>query len=130
IEFRNVTFHYGDKKILDDINLQIRKGQTVALVGASGAGKSTLADLVPRFHDVTGGEILIDGVNVKALKLDALRRLTGVVSQDPILFNDTIYNNIILGTGGATEPQVEEAARVAHAHNFIMQKPEGYHTIV
>jgi subfamily B ATP-binding cassette protein MsbA len=130
IEFRNVTFHYGEKKILDNINLQIRKGQTVALVGASGAGKSTMADLVPRFHDVTGGEILIDGVNVKELKLDSLRRLTGVVSQDPILFNDTIYNNITLGTGGATAAQVEEAARVAHAHEFIMQKPEGYDTIV
>ena len=129
IEFRNVSFHYGEKQILDHINLQIRKGQTVALVGASGAGKSTLADLVPRFHDVTGGEILIDGVNVKALKLDALRRQIGVVGQDPILFNDTIYDNITLGTGGATEAQVQEAARVAHAHGFILQKPEGYQTV-
>ncbi len=130
IEFRNVSFYYGEKKILENINLKIEKGKTIALVGASGAGKSTLADLVPRFHDVTGGEILIDGVNVKELKLDALRRLMGVVSQDPILFNDTIYSNITLGTGGTTMRQVEEAAHVAHAHNFIMQKHEGYRTIV
>ena len=101
----------------------------VALVGASGAGKSTVADLIPRFHDVSGGEILIDGVNVKDCKLDDLRRLMGVVGQDPILFNDTIYNNIILGTGGATQERVEDAARIAHAHNFIMQKPEGYQTV-
>ena len=101
----------------------------VALVGASGAGKSTFADLVPRFHDVTGGEILIDGINLKDCKLDDLRRLMGVVSQDPILFNDTIYNNITLGTGGATREKVEEAARIAHADKFILQKPEGYETI-
>ena len=110
------------RKILDGINLTIEKGKTIALVGASGAGKSTLVDLIPRFHDVTSGEILIDGINVKEFKLDDLRRLMGVVSQDPILFNDTIYNNITLGTGGATQEQVEEAARIAHAHNFIIKK--------
>ena len=129
ITFRNVSFAYGDKKILDNINLEIEKGKTVALVGASGAGKSTFADLIPRFHDVSGGEILIDGVNIKECKLDDLRRLMGVVSQDPILFNDTIYNNITLGTGGATLERVEEAARIANAHNFIMQKNEGYQTV-
>lgn len=129
IEFRNVSFAYGDKKILDNINLKIEKGKTIALVGASGAGKSTLADLVPRFHDVTGGEILIDGINIKDCKLDDLRRLMGVVSQDPILFNDTIYSNITLGTGGATQQRVEEAARIANADNFIKQKPDGYLTV-
>lgn len=130
IELKNVRFSYGEKVILDGIDLKIGKGKTVALVGASGAGKSTLVDLVPRFHDVTSGEILIDGTNVKDLKIDDLRRLMGVVSQEPILFNDTIYNNITLGTGGATKADVEEAARIAHAHNFIMNKSEGYLTSV
>lgn len=130
IELKNVQFAYGDKKILNNINIAIPKGKTIALVGASGAGKSTLVDLVPRFHDVTAGEILVDGVNVKDVKLYDLRKLIGVVSQDPILFNDTIYNNITLGTGGASQEQVEEAAHIAHAHNFIAQKPEGYQTNV
>jgi len=130
IELRNVQFAYGDKKILDGINIIVPKGKTVALVGASGAGKSTLVDLIPRFHDVTGGEVLIDGVNIKDYKLGDLRRLMGVVNQDPVLFNDTIYNNIILGTGGATMERVEEAARIANAHNFITQKTDGYQTSV
>lgn len=130
IELRNVQFAYGDKKILDGINIIVPKGKTIALVGASGAGKSTLADLVPRFHDVTAGELLVDGINIKQYKLNDLRRLMGVVSQDPILFNDTVYNNIILGTGGTSQEQVEEAARVANAHNFIMQKAEGYQSVV
>jgi len=129
IELRNVSFNYGDKTILQDINLVIQKGKTVALVGSSGAGKSTLADLIPRFHDVSSGEILIDGVNIKELKLDELRRLMGIVSQEPILFNDTLYNNISLGTGGATQEGVEAAARVAHADGFIVGKVEGYQTI-
>lgn len=130
IQLKGVHFSYGNKKILDGIDLTIKKGKTVALVGASGAGKSTLADLIPRFHDVSAGEILIDGKNVKNVKLYDLRRLMGVVSQDPILFNDTIYSNITLGTGGASKEQVEEAARIAHAHNFIMQKADGYETTV
>ncbi len=130
IQLRDVNFSYGSRKILSGINLTIEKGKTVALVGSSGAGKSTLVDLVPRFHDVSSGEILIDGVNVKEYKLDELRRLMGVVSQEPILFNDTIYNNITLGTGGATREQAEEAARIAHAHNFIVNKNEGYETYV
>ena len=128
IELKNVGFAYGDKKILQGINLTIKKGKMIALVGASGAGKSTLADLIPRFHDVTEGEILIDGINVKECKIDNLRRLMGVVSQDPILFNDTIYNNITLGTGGATAERVYEAANIAHADNFINQKKDGYQT--
>ena len=129
ITFRNVCFAYGDKQILQGVDLVIEKGKTIALVGASGAGKSTFADLIPRFHDVSSGEILIDGINIKDCKLDDLRRLMGVVSQDPILFNDTIYNNITLGTGGATQERVEEAARIANAHNFILQKAEGYQTV-
>ncbi len=130
IELRNVHFAYGERKILNGIDLVVQKGKTVALVGSSGAGKSTLVDMIPRFHDVSSGEILIDGVNVKDLKLDDLRRLMGVVGQDPILFNDTIYNNITLGTGGATQERVEEAAGIAHAHKFIMAKAEGYQTSV
>lgn len=129
LEFKNVYFSYGEKKILQGVNLKIEKGKTIALVGASGAGKSTLVDLIPRFHDVTSGEILVDGINIKDYKIDDLRRLIGVVSQDPILFNDTIYNNIILGTGGATTERVEDAAKVGNAHNFILQKPEGYQTL-
>jgi ABC-type multidrug transport system fused ATPase/permease subunit len=129
IELRNVSFAYGEKQILKDINLTIEKGKTIALVGSSGAGKSTLADLIPRFHDVTSGEILLDGNNIKELKLDDLRRLMGVVSQEPILFNDTLQNNITLGTGGATEERVKEAARVAHADAFISNKAEGYETM-
>ncbi len=130
IELRNVHFSYGSKKILDGINLTIRKGKMVALVGSSGAGKSTLADLVPRFHDVTAGEVLIDGVNIKEYKLGELRKLMGIVNQEPILFNDTIFNNIALGTGSATQQQVEEAAKVANAHNFIINKADKYETVV
>ncbi len=130
IELRNVRFAYGDKVILDGINLEIGKGKTVALVGSSGAGKSTLADLIPRFHDVTAGELLVDGVNIKDYKLEDLRRLMGVVSQEPILFNDTIYSNITLGSGGAAKDRVEAAAAVAHADQFIRAKHEGYETTV
>lgn len=128
IELRNVGFSYGSKEILKHINLTISKGKTVALVGASGAGKSTLADLIPRFHDVSSGEILIDGQNIKELKIYDLRRLIGVVSQEPILFNDTLSNNITLGTGGMSRDQIEEAARIANAHNFILKKKDGYET--
>ncbi|MBS1773581.1 MAG: ABC transporter ATP-binding protein [Bacteroidetes bacterium] len=130
IELKNVQFAYGNKTILNNINLTIEKGKTIALVGASGAGKSTLVDLIPRFHDVTSGEIIIDGVNIKDYKLFDLRKQMGVVSQDPILFNDTIYNNITLGTGGSTAEQVHEAAKIASAHHFIVQKKEGYETVV
>jgi subfamily B ATP-binding cassette protein MsbA len=129
IELRNVQFAYGTKEILRGINLTIRKGQTIALVGASGAGKSTLADLIPRFHDVSNGAILVDGINIKDYKIYDLRRLIGVVSQEPILFNDTIYNNITLGTGGASQERIEEAAKVANAHNFILKKKDGYQTV-
>jgi ATP-binding cassette, subfamily B, bacterial MsbA len=126
IEFRNVQFAYEDVVILDNINLTIEKGKTVALVGSSGAGKSTLADLVPRFHDVTGGEVLIDGVNIKDYSLTSIRSLMSIVTQEPILFNDTIGNNIALGQQGASQEQIEEAARIANAHEFILKKEDGY----
>ncbi len=126
IEFRNVHFAYGDALILDNINLIVKKGQTVALVGSSGAGKSTLADLVPRFHDVTGGEILIDGVNIKAYSLHSVRSLMSIVTQEPILFNDTIGNNIALGKQEASEEEIITAAKIANAHDFIIKKEGGY----
>lgn len=128
IEFKNVGFAYDDIVILKNINLKIAKGKTVALVGSSGAGKSTLADLVPRFHDVSTGELLIDGINIKEYSLDQLRQLMGIVTQEPILFNDTIANNITLGIDNATPEAIEQAAKIANAHNFIVQKEEGYKT--
>jgi subfamily B ATP-binding cassette protein MsbA len=128
IEFRNVSFKYEDVTILDNINLTIEKGKTIALVGSSGAGKSTLADLVPRFHDASGGELLIDGVNIKEYSLLSLRDQMGIVTQEPILFNDTIANNISLGNPVATIDEIEQAARIANAHSFIMQKEENYQT--
>ena len=128
IEFRNVTFSYGDAVILENINLKIEKGKTIALVGSSGAGKSTLADLVPRFHDVTCGELHIDGVNIKEYSLESLRSQMSIVTQEPILFNDSIADNIKLGKHDATREEVIEAAKVANAHNFIMHKEHGYET--
>ncbi len=128
IEFRNVRFAYDDKVILDNINLIIPKGKTVALVGSSGAGKSTLADLVPRFHDVTNGEVLIDGVNIKEYKLHSVRNLMSIVTQEPILFNDTIANNIALGQENATQDAIINAAKIANAHNFIIQKEQQYNS--
>lgn len=128
IEFRNVTFAYDDVMILDNINLVVEKGKTIALVGSSGAGKSTLADLVPRFHDVTSGELLVDGINIKDYSLHSLRSLMSIVTQEPILFNDSIANNIRLGKEDATNEEVIEAAKVANAHEFIMQKEKGYET--
>ncbi|MEO8403321.1 MAG: ABC transporter ATP-binding protein [Chitinophagaceae bacterium] len=126
IEFRDVVFYYDDALILDRVNLIIEKGKTIALVGSSGAGKSTLADMIPRFHDVTGGELLIDGVNIKDYTLHSLRGLMSIVTQEPILFNDSIANNIKLGKENATEEEITEAAKVANAHNFITQKEGGY----
>lgn len=128
IEFKNVTFAYSDAVILDNINLIIEKGKTVALVGSSGAGKSTLADLVPRFHDVTNGEVLIDGVNIKDYSLQSVRSQMSIVTQEPILFNDSIANNIRLGKEAATEEEIVDAAKVANAHHFITQKEDGYNT--
>jgi subfamily B ATP-binding cassette protein MsbA len=128
IEFRNVCFAYEDAGILEDINLVIGKGKTVALVGSSGAGKSTMADLVPRFHDVTGGELLIDGVNIRDYSLRSVRAQMSIVTQEPILFNDTIAANIALGKPDATHEEIVQAAEIANAHHFIMQKEDGYQT--
>ena len=128
IEFRNVSFSYDDAGILENINLTIEKGRTIALVGSSGAGKSTLADLVPRFHDVTGGELLIDGVNIKDYSLRSVREQMSIVTQEPILFNDSIAANIALGKPDATRDEIIRAAGIANAHNFIMQKEQGYDT--
>ena len=128
IEFKNVSFQYEDKAILQNINLIIEKGKTVALVGSSGAGKSTLADLIPRFHDVTGGELLIDGINIKDYSLQSVRAQMGIVTQEPILFNDTISQNIALGLEAAEQDQIESAAKIANAHNYIIEKEEGYDT--
>jgi len=128
IEFRNVSFSYDDTPVLKNINLRIEKGKTIALVGSSGSGKSTLADLVPRFHDVTSGEILIDGVDIRNCQLKSLRALMGIVTQEPVLFNDSIANNISLGKPGAGFDEIEQAARIANAHTFIEQKDEGYQT--
>ena len=126
IEFKNVSFAYDDKIILKNINLTIEKGKTIALVGSSGAGKSSLADLVPRFHDVSGGELLIDGVNIKNYTLHSVRSLMGIVTQEPILFNDTIASNIALGVDNVTTQQIADAATVANALHFIQQKEEGF----
>lgn len=131
VEYKNVSFMYhkgGDGYVLKDINLTIEKGKTIALVGQSGSGKTTLADMLPRFYDADKGEILIDGVDIKQLRTRSLREHIGVVTQESILFNDTIYNNILFGLEGKTEQEVIEAAKIANAHEFIMQMKEGYKT--
>lgn len=128
ITFTNVNFSYGEKPILKDINFTIRKGQTVALVGPSGGGKSTLVDLIPRFMDVNTGAVTFDGINLTDLTQDSLRALIGVVNQESILFNDTIFNNIAFANTAATQEQVEAAARIANAHEFITKTEKGYQT--
>jgi subfamily B ATP-binding cassette protein MsbA len=131
IEYKNVSFAYhkgDDGHVLKNINLEVAKGKTVALVGQSGSGKTTLADMLPRYYDVDKGEILLDGVDIRQLKLKDLRSQMGVVSQEAILFNDTVFNNIAFGMTGVTEEQVMEAAKVANAHEFIVHLTEGYHT--
>lgn len=136
IEFRNVSFAYNDFKtgephwVLKDINLVIPKGKTIALVGQSGSGKSTLVDLIPRYYDVQKGEVLIDGINVKDLGIHDLRQLIGNVNQEAILFNDTFRNNITFGVDSATDEQVEQAARIANAHQFITESENGYDTMI
>ncbi len=131
VAFRDVTFSYdGERDVLRDINLTVRPGETVAIVGQSGSGKSTLVDLIPRFWDVEKGSITVDGIDVKDLRVKELRALMGNVSQEAILFNDTIFNNIAFGSADATPERVEEAARVANAHDFIMDTPGGYDTVI
>ena len=128
IEFRHVSFRYGEQWVLRDINLTIEKGKTIALVGQSGGGKSTMVDLIPRYYDVQEGEVLIGGINVKDLDIHDLRQLIGNVNQEAILFNDTFFNNISFGVDNATQQQVEEAARIANADEFIKASENGYDT--
>ena len=128
IELKNVSFSYGTREVLHDINLEIPKGKTIALVGQSGSGKSTLVDLIPRYHDVQQGEVLINGTNIKNFRVRDLRAIIGNVNQEAILFNDTFFNNIAFGCEGATMEQVIEAAKIANAHDFIMATENGYET--
>lgn len=134
VKFRDLTFRYSDdpdaREILKDINLEVKPGQTVAIVGESGSGKSTLVDLIPRLWDVEDGAVEVNGINVKDLRVHDLRDLMGNVNQEAILFNDTIYNNIAFGSENATPAQVEEAARIANAHDFIMETEAGYQTMI
>ena len=132
VELRNVGFHYqeGGRDVLKNINLTVPKGKTIALVGQSGSGKSTLVDLIPRYHDVCEGQILIDGKDVKSVRIRDLRALIGNVNQEAILFNDTFYNNITFGVENATMEQVIEAAKIANAHDFIMESENGYDTMI
>jgi len=128
ISYKDVQFSYEKTLVLDDINITIEKGKTIALVGESGGGKSTLADLLPRFYDLEKGEILIDGINIKEISLHNLRGLMGIVTQESILFNDSIINNIALGTENVSKEQIIEAAKIANAHDFIMEMENGYET--
>ena len=128
IEFKNVSFSYGDTQVLKNIDFSLEKGKTIALVGPSGGGKSTLADLVPRFYDPSEGQILLDGTDLRDFSTAELRSLMGIVTQESILFNDTVFNNIAFGLEGVTEDQVIEAAKIANAHNFISQLENGYQT--
>lgn len=131
VELKDVTFHYVEgRDVLKHINLTIPKGKTVALVGQSGSGKSTLVDLIPRYHDVCDGQILIDGKDIRNVKIHSLRSLIGNVNQEAILFNDTFYNNITFGVENATMEQVIEAAKIANAHEFIMETENGYDTMI
>lgn len=131
LEFRDVSFSYIEgRQVLKHVNLKVQKGKTVALVGQSGSGKSTMVDLVPRYHDVGEGALLIDGKNVKDVSIPALRSLIGNVNQEAILFNDTFYNNITFGVENATMEQVVEAAKIANAHDFIMESEKGYDTMI
>lgn len=129
IEYQDVTFSYEEEReVLRNINLEIPHGKTIALVGQSGSGKSTLVDLLPRFYDPTAGRILIDGVDIKDVSIRSLRSIMGNVNQEAILFNDTFYNNITFGVDGATKEQVIAAAKIANAHDFIMESEKGYDT--
>jgi len=130
VEYRNVTFAYDEKLVLNDVSLKIEKGKTIALVGQSGSGKTTFVDLLPRFYDVKGGQIMIDGTDIRELKLQDLRDLMGNVNQEAILFNDTIYNNIAFGVENTAMADVIAAAKVANAHDFIIETENGYDTVI
>jgi subfamily B ATP-binding cassette protein MsbA len=128
VEYHDVSFRYGEEFVLKNINLKIEKGKTIALVGQSGSGKSTMVDLLPRFYDVVNGSISIDGKDIRQVRVKELRDLFGIVNQEPILFNDTIFNNIAFGAKSASEEEVERAARIANAHEFIVATENGYQT--
>ncbi len=128
ISFKNVTFAYGESEVLKNVSLDVEKGKMVALVGSSGSGKTTLVDLLPRFWDISKGQIEVDGTDIRDLKLKSLRNLIGNVNQEPILFNDSIYNNIAFGVEGASQEEVEKAAKIANAHEFILASENGYET--
>jgi len=130
ITFKDVSFAYEKEVVLNNINLNIKKGKTIALVGPSGGGKSTIADLIPRFYDPTHGEVQIDGHSLKEYKIESIRNLMGIVTQESILFNDTIYNNISFGSPHASQEEVTRAAKIANAHDFIMQTEDGYQTYI
>ena len=130
IVFENVYFNYGDQPVLKGINLRVKKGEIIAIVGSSGSGKTTLADLIPRFYDPLNGRISIDDVDIRDCSLVALRKLIGIVTQETILFNDTIRANISYGKSVTSQEDVEQAARQAHAHDFIQNFPDGYDTII
>jgi ABC-type multidrug transport system fused ATPase/permease subunit len=132
IEYRNVFFQYpnSERWVLENVSLKIPRGKILALVGSSGAGKSTLTDLLPRFYDALKGEIAIDGINIQDLKIHDLRNLMGIVSQEAVLFNDTIYNNIVFGQKNVDEQDVIAAAKIANAHAFILESEKGYQTVV
>ncbi len=130
LELRNVSFAYESENVLKNINIHIQKGKTVALVGASGGGKSTIADLIPRFYDPQKGEVCLDGVDIRNYRLDSFREQMGIVTQESIMFNDTIFNNIAFGIEEASEEDVIDAAKIANAHDFIMETSDGYQTVV
>jgi len=130
IEFKNVSFAYDSELVLRKVDLIVEKGKTIALVGPSGGGKSTLADLVPRFYDPTDGDVLIDGKSIRDYEIESLRKQMGVVTQESILFNDTIFNNIAFGNPQMSEEAVIQAAKIANAHDFIMQTENGYQTFI
>lgn len=130
IRFENVSFSYGERDVVHDVTLDIPAGSTVALVGQSGSGKTTMADLIPRFYDVASGAVTVDGVDIRQMKVTDLRALMGNVNQEAILFNDTFFNNIAFGVESATREEVENAARIANAHDFIMETENGYDTVI
>jgi len=132
IEFKNVSFIYSDSddKVLDDVSFKVNKGQIIALVGSSGAGKTTLVDLIPRFYDPSDGAVLIDGTDIRDMKIENLRRLMGIVTQETVLFNKSVKNNISYGTGNVSDEDIINAAKAANAHDFIMELPEGYNQII
>jgi len=130
IVFRNTSFAYDKEVVLKNINLVVQKGKSIALVGASGGGKSTLADLIPRFYDPTGGDVLLDNIPLPDYEIESLRKVMGVVTQESILFNDTIFNNIAFGMEHVKEEDVIQAAKVANAHDFIIQTEHGYQTLI